>query len=240
MAIIIFQHDDINRPGRLGMTLRDHGFKLDIRRLDQGDTVPVDLDDVEGVISLGGRANVDDSFAWLDEERAFLARAHERSLPVVGVCLGAQLIGQALGGTVSKMANAEVGFAPVTLTAPAHTDTILNGIAWEAPQFHHHFYEVSELPAGATLLASSQSSANQAFRVGMRTYAFQYHPECDKPMIEALMRDAKADLNRSGATTQEFERDLERHYEMYARLGDRLAVSIATYLIPRVATASRA
>ncbi|NER02933.1 MAG: hypothetical protein F6K17_10010 [Okeania sp. SIO3C4] len=92
MAIIIFQHDDINRPGRLGMTLRDHGFKLDIRRLDQGDKVPADLDDVEAVITLGGRANVDDSFAWLDEERAYLKAAHERSLPVIGICLGCQLI----------------------------------------------------------------------------------------------------------------------------------------------------
>ena len=240
MAIITFQHDDINKPGRLGMTLRDHGFKLDIRRLDQGDQVPVDLDGVEGVVSLGGRANVDDSHAWLDQERAYIKAAHERSLPVIGICLGAQLVAEALGGTVSKMEAAEVGFAPVTLTPRAHTDTVLNGVAWTAPQFHHHFYEVSELPPGATLLASSERCTNQAFQVGMRTYGFQYHPECDRPMIDALMKDAKTDLNRAGAATQEFERDAERDYEMYARLGDRLMLSIATYLIPRVATASRA
>ncbi len=240
MPIIVFQHDAKNKPGRLGMTLRDHAFKLDTRRLDQGDPVPVDFDDVDGVISLGGAANVDDKHGWIEKECAFIRGAHERGLPVVGVCLGAQMIAKALGGTVDKAAQREAGFVDVDLLPVAHTDTIMAGIAWKTPQFSLHRYEVTELPAGGVRLAKSEHCANQAFRVGMRTYGFQYHFEADRPMMNELLADARSDLHAAGMTTDEFSRDADKKYEMFARLGDRLCVNIATYLIPRVGTAIRA
>jgi GMP synthase-like glutamine amidotransferase len=240
MPIIVFQHDAKNRPGRLGVTLRDHAFNLDTRRLDLGDPVPVDFDDVDGVISLGGTANVDDKHSWLEKEREFIRGAHERGLPVIGVCLGAQLIAQALGGTVEKSSQREAGFVDVDLLAAAHTDTILTGIAWKSPQFSLHRYEVSQLPQGAVRLAKSEHCANQAFRVGMRTYGFQYHFEADRPMMNDLLADARSDLHAAGMTTDEFARDAEKNYEMFARLGDRLCVNFATYLIPRVGTEIRA
>jgi len=123
MAIIVFQHDDRNAAGRLGLTLRDHGFKLDIRRLHRGDAVPPDFDEVEGVLSLGGKPNVDDPrdmHPWMDAELAFLREAHARALPVVGICLGHQLIAAALGGEVAKADKPEAGFVRVRLTPPAH------------------------------------------------------------------------------------------------------------------------
>lgn len=240
MPILVFQHDAKNKPGRLGMTLRDHAFKLDTRRLDQGDPIPVDYDDVDGVISLGGTANVDDKYGWLDKEREYLRGAHERGLPVVGVCLGAQLVAQALGGTVQKAQQREAGFVDVDLLPVAHTDTILTGIAWKSPQFSLHRYEVSELPKGGVQLAKSEHCANQAFRVGMRTYGFQYHFEADRPMMKELLADARSDLHAAGMTTDEFVRSADTKYEMFARLGDRLSVNIATYLIPKVGTAIRA
>ncbi len=103
MAIVVFQHADECRPGRLGLTLRDHGFRLDIRRVDRGDAIPPDFDNIDGVVSLGGPQYVTDSHAWIQRELDFLAKAHERGLPVVGICLGAQLIGKALGGEVGPM-----------------------------------------------------------------------------------------------------------------------------------------
>lgn len=239
MAVIIFQHDDRGRPGRLGLTLRDHAFKLDVRKLHRGDPVPVDYDDVDAVISLGGKPNVNYGHAWLERERDFLRGAHERALPVVGLCLGAQQLALALGGEVAKMDVPEVGFTSVKLLPPAHTDTIMGGIAWDSPQFQTHHYEVTRLPEGAVHLASSAKCANQAFRVGMRSYAFQYHFEADRVMIDEFLKDARTDLHQAGVTSDEFAKDAAQKYEMFARLADRLCLNIATYLIPRVANAVR-
>ena len=237
MPIYVLQHHDANRPGRLGMTLRDHGFDQEVLRLDRGDSLPSDFDDVDGVISLGGPQQVDEKHAWIAPELDFLREAHERALPVIGVCLGCQMIAKALGGEVGASEQPEMGFDTVTINARSHTDTMLSGIAWNAPQFHHHSYEVKEAPAGARVLSSSRRCKVQAFALGMRTYAFQYHFEADRSIIDDLTKDAKTQLHASGLTTEEFAQQLERDYPVFARLADRLCVNIATYLIPRVANA---
>lgn len=240
MAITVFQHDERGKPGRLGLTLRDHAFKLDIRRLDKGDPVPPDFDGVDAVISLGAKANLDAGHAWIEKEADFIREAHQRSLPVIGLCFGAQMIAHALGGTVAPMQRPEIGFVDVDLLPTAHTDTILSGIAWKSPQFQSHQQEITELPPGAVHLARSQTCEHQAFKAGMRTYAFQYHFEADRTAIDTYIREEQTALHHVGLTTAEFNNDAERKYETFARLADRLSVNIATYLIPKVATRIRA
>jgi GMP synthase (glutamine-hydrolysing) len=237
MPIIVIQHNDRCRPGRLGMTLRDHGFDQEIIRVDQGRPLPVDFDDVDGVISLGGHQQVDEGHAWIQPELDFIKEAHERALPVVGVCLGHQLVASALGGEVGASEQGEIGFTEVNLHPKAHVETMLSGIAWRSPQFQRHTYEVKELPEGARLLASSDRCKVQAFAAGMRTYGFQYHFEADTAIIEALTSNAKTDLHAMGTTTEEFAKDMQTKYPIFARLADRLCINIATYLIPRVANA---
>jgi GMP synthase (glutamine-hydrolysing) len=237
MPIIVFQHSDENRPGRLGMTLRDHGFHLEILRPDKGDAMPPDYDDVDGVVSMGGPQQVDEKHAWIGPELEYLRGAHERSLPVVGVCLGAQMVAQALGGTVGPADEPEVGFTDVTIGPAAHTETLLSGIAWTSPQFQHHSYEIKEPPPGARVLASSRRCKVHAFAVGLRTYAFQYHFEADRSIIADLMCDSTTALHRMGVTSEEFAQQMETTYPKFARLADRLCINIATYLIPRVANA---
>ncbi len=235
MAILVFQHSEIGRPGRLGATLRDHGWRLDIRAMHAGGDVPADLDDVDGVISLGGPQNVDeprDDWPWMDGEIEFLRAAHERSLPIVGVCLGAQMLAAALGGEVAAMPQAEVGFQTITLSQAGHTETLLSGIAWDSPQFCHHMREVRKPPAGAVVLASSRRCAVQAFRVGMRSYGFQYHFEADQRLIRDLTRESMDELHGAGYTEAEIEQQIETHYADFARLADRLCVNIATCLLP--------
>ena len=175
----------------------------------------------------------------MEREYAFLKEAHERQLPVVGICLGAQMIAHALGGDVAKMAAPEVGFPAMDIGPVGQTDTILAGVAWRSHQFQGHGYEVTKLPAGAALLASTAKCKVQAFRVGMRTYGFQFHPECDKPMARAIATENVESLNAAGITRDEFEKEMATHYDEFARLSDRICVNIATTLIPRVASAVR-
>ncbi|MEM1167351.1 MAG: type 1 glutamine amidotransferase [Planctomycetota bacterium] len=241
MSITVFQHDADAAPGRLGSILRDHAFKLDICKIHDGDTPPVDYDDVDAVISLGGAANVSEGHHWIAKECDYLKGAHDRGLPVLGVCLGAQLVAHALGGTVAQMDSPEVGFPEVTLNGPsAHTDTMLSGVAWTSPQFSLHEAEVTELPPGGVVLASSERCRVQAFKVGMRTYGFQYHFEATEPMIVRFAERMQPMLHRGGLTREEFAEQHTTRGEMFARLADRLCENLATYWIPRVANAVRA
>lgn len=235
--IVVLQHGKHGGPGRLGVTLRDHGFRLDIHRVDLphdagGRPVPRDLDNVHGVLSLGGAQNVDENHPWLKPEMDFLKSAHEAALPVVGICLGAQLIATALGGEVGKMERPEAGFAKVNLLFPAQTDVLFQGIAWTSHQFHSHGYEVKKLPPGAQLLASSERCKVQAFRVGMRTIGFQFHPEYDRAMIEASHSSGQGMYAGANVTVDELSRQADRCYAEYARLSDRLALNLATLCFP--------
>jgi GMP synthase-like glutamine amidotransferase len=233
MAIIVLQHDDRNTAGRLGMTLRDHGFKLDTRKLHRGDPVPADLDDVDGVISLGGKPNVHDSrdeHPWIDAELDLLRAAHARALPVVGICLGHQMIAAALGGEVAKCDKPEAGFVKVWLTPAAHTDEVFAGIAWDSPQFQTHGCEVVKAPPGAVVLASSAKCKIQAFKAGMRTYGFQYHFELDRDDIAKFVREGKQSFYDAGLTFDDVSKQADRDYPMFARLGDRLCVNLAAYI----------
>lgn len=239
MAIIVFQHAPTDHPGRLGLTFRDHGRPLDVRRLDLpvgGPTrnrhIPTDFDDVDGVISLGGPMNVTDAaqHPWMAAEMEFLKAAHERKLPVLGVCLGAQLIAKALGGEVGPTDKPEWGMGRVKQLPVANTDIVLAGVAWNAWQFHAHGQEVKTLPPGAVGLQFSDRCKVQSFRAGLRTYGFQYHFECDLADIQDFLACGDPQIVQSGIDPKSELDAAKAHYDEYARLGDRLCGNLALYL----------
>ncbi|MCB9847887.1 MAG: type 1 glutamine amidotransferase [Phycisphaeraceae bacterium] len=232
MTILLCQHDDMCRSGRLGLTLRDQGHRFDIRRLNRGDALPHDLDGYTAVISMGGPQNIGDDAAWMERECKLLRAAHAMELPIVGVCLGAQLVAHALGGEVASMEKPEVGFPDVMQSPSAQTDPIYAGMAWTIPQFSHHSQEVSRLPDGATLLSSSAQCKAQSFRVGVRTYAFQHHFECDRPMVADLIRAYPKTLQLAGLTEAQCSKEADEKYQFFARQSDRLSVNLATCLMP--------
>jgi GMP synthase-like glutamine amidotransferase len=249
MAIIIFQHTPSDGPGRLGLTLRDHGKQADIRRLDlpegapsaggiglRNQHIPADFDGVDGVVSLGGGMMVGDSLPWMQPELEFLAEAHNRNVPLVGICLGAQLIAKALGGEVGPMASppapsvSEWGMLPVRQHPVANTDIVLAGVPWTTWQFHAHGWEIKTAPPGAQVLQFSDRCKVQSFRAGIRTYAFQYHFECDLPMISDLLNCGSPQIAQAGVDPAAALAAAKDHYEPYARVSDRLCVNLATYL----------
>lgn len=235
MSIIVFQHEPHEPASLLGDALLRHGHRLRTIRLDRGQAVPADLDDAEAVISMGGAANVDEQnrFPWMQPEMACLRAAHEAGLPLVGICLGAQLIAAALGGKVEHMDRPEVGWAPITIGFAGTTDPIFAGVAWTHPQFHMHGCHVTTLPPDATPLASSAACRHQAFKVGLRAYAFQFHFEWGASKIAEMGRSDFA--RRAGQTPQRIAADTAMHYDTYRRLGDRIRDNIATYLVPATA-----
>jgi GMP synthase (glutamine-hydrolysing) len=142
-------------------------------------------DEVAGAVVMGGPMNVDEveRFPALAAEREWLAEAVRRRLPVLGICLGAQLLARALGAEVRPGERKEIGFAAVEV-ADAE-DPVLGGLAPGTEVLHWHG-DVFDLPAGATHLASSALTGNQAFRVG-NAWGVLFHPEADYALVEAWL-----------------------------------------------------
>lgn len=231
MSILVFEHHEIETTCRLGQILRDDGHKLDIRKPYAGDALPPDLEGVDGIVAMGGAQNVDqqDAHPYLTREIELIKEAHEAGLPVLGVCLGAQMIAAALGGEVRQMPATEVGWRPITLGFPATFDPILAGMPQKHVQFHAHEQEITKLPEGATPLASSQLCKVQAFKVGLTTYAFQFHFEWTKDDIEVVCGEQ---LTPEGVNTKPILDQGPTYYPMYRHLGDRLSSNISLLLFP--------
>jgi GMP synthase (glutamine-hydrolysing) len=142
-------------------------------------------DEVAGAVVMGGPMNADEveRFPALAAEREWLAEAVRRGLPVLGICLGAQLLARALGAEVRLGERKEVGFAPVEVGEPA--DPILGALAPSTDVLHWHG-DVFDLPDGAVPLASSALTEHQAFRLGS-AWGVLFHPEADFALVEAWL-----------------------------------------------------
>ncbi|MHC5022483.1 MAG: type 1 glutamine amidotransferase [Planctomycetota bacterium] len=234
MAILVFEHSDMCGSDRLGEILRSYGHRLRVVRLHLGEAVPVDLDDVDGVISCGGpQDTTGDSDEWVQGQMEILRAADRRGLPIVGICAGCQLLARALGGTVTRMVNdIEFGWHEVELNHVGREDPVYAGIGWKTMQFHAHRLEVSKLPEGARLLASSSRCNVQAWAKGLRTYGIQYHPEIFPERIDDWIDDDPALLTESGLSRDDVRRQTEQHYPALERLSRRLFESIALFLMP--------
>jgi GMP synthase (glutamine-hydrolysing) len=144
-----------------------------------------DHEEVAGAVVMGGPMNVDavGRFPALAAERDWLAAAVERGMPVLGICLGAQLLARALGAEVRAGQEPEIGFSPVEVADA--DDPLLGRLAPRSEVLHWHG-DVFDLPAGAQQLASSERTACQAFRAG-NAWGVLFHPEADLALVEAWL-----------------------------------------------------
>jgi len=236
MSILIIEHDPLDSAQRLDAVLRRHGHRLTTIKLHEGESLPSDLNDVDGVISLGGPQNVDQQseFTWITRELEIIKEAHDAGLPVLGICLGAQLIATALGGEVGKSETPEIGMGKVTMSFFGHGDPILTGIPWNHHQMHAHGYEVTKPPPGGTPvpMVSSDRCKCQAFRVGLTTYGFQFHFEWDKQRCLEVAQRNEPWAQAMGATMDDIKQGIETHGDAYERIGERLCQQVCARLFP--------
>ena len=176
-------------PARLGEWLSAAGLELDVRSLREGDELPPDLTGHDGVLVVGGPQSSlgdDETSPELVAVRHLLAQAVAADIPLLGVCLGAQLLALAGGGRVRVGVHGpEVGATLVAKRDAADADPLFRPLPLSPDVVQWHHDEIAELPPGATLLASSPMYPHQAFRVGRHGYGLQFHVETTPEMVRA-------------------------------------------------------
>lgn len=224
--LLVCQHVAYEILGTLDPLLRRAGFR--IRYVNFGrypDAVPR-LDGYHGLLVLGGPMNVDqvDAYPHLATEIRLIHQALERSMPVLGICLGAQLIAAALGAQVRRNREKEIGWYDVSVTDDGRGDPVFSHFGATEKLFQWHG-DTFEIPRGAVRLASSEVCPNQAFRYGDNVYGFQFHLEVDEPLVERwlnvpLHRAELAEL-AGRIDPEQIRRDTPHHIDQLKRLSDR-------------------
>lgn len=182
MRVIVFRHVPYEGAGHIEGVLAARGIALEFADLYKpGASVP-DISHAAGLISMGGPMSANDDLPWLAAERRLIAQAVARNLPVLGVCLGSQLIAKTLGARVYRNPVKEIGWFDIGFTPAAHDDPLFSGLSGPETVFHWHG-ETFDLPPGGVLLARSQVCTHQAYRVGAATYGLQFHLEVTPAMI---------------------------------------------------------
>lgn len=195
--ITCFQHIDCEGPGSLLDILKAKEIRVEVLKPFQGDPIPAHLGD--GLLVLGGPMGVyeEKQYPWMTAELDAIRKCLDSSLPVLGICLGSQMLAHAAGGRVYKGSSQEVGWFPVTMTEQGHLDPLLLGLPRELNAFHWHG-DTFTLPPQATLLAGSAAYPHQIFRVGTNAYGFQCHLEVTEDMVKSWMREYAKELVPQG------------------------------------------
>jgi GMP synthase (glutamine-hydrolysing) len=182
--VTCFQHIDCEGPGLLLDILKSKKIDLEIIKAYKGDSVPETLGD--GLIVLGGPMGVYDqgNYPWLKLELHAIRKCLELSLPLLGICLGSQMLASVAGAQVYRGALPEVGWYPVSLTEEGRLDPLLLGLPPEFMAFHWHG-DTFTLPPDAVRLARSSYYPEQVFKVGKNAYGFQCHLETTEEMIKS-------------------------------------------------------
>lgn len=185
MPIWIIRHVDHERLGHIPGILDE--LKLPYRSisLSLNDPLP-NIDEISGIISMGGPMSAYEKpqHSWIEKEEAFLRKVHERGIPILGVCLGGQILAQAFGAKIYKIPKIEIGWLPLMKTGN-QDDPLLKNL--DLPDFFQLHYDVFDLPKGAVNLLKSELTKHQMFRLGKKAYGIQFHPEANETMLRSVI-----------------------------------------------------
>lgn len=183
--ILVFQHVAAEPLGTLDTLIRQRGHRVKFVNFErQPEALPC-MDRYRGLIVLGGPMNVEQQNArpHLRTELCVIEQALKQNKPVLGICLGAQLLAHALGAQVRRHERAEIGWYDLETTSPGQLDPLLSPLGERIPVFEWHSRSFS-IPHGAQHLARTSTCENQAFRYGSNAYGFQFHLEMNQTLIE--------------------------------------------------------
>ena len=231
MHLLVLQHADVEHPGIFRKFLHEDGHTWDAVELDAGEALP-SLDGYDGLWVMGGPMDVwqEDAHPWLRDEKAFIRTAvADRGLPFLGLCLGHQLLAEALGGTVGRSQTPEIGVMDVQLTEAGASGVIFDGLPERFSTLQWHSAEVTQMPAGATCLATSPACAVQAMKWETRAFSVQFHLEVEADTVKnwsAIPEYRKALENAMGSDgVQVMEDAVAKNFENFEKAAERFYIN---------------
>jgi len=223
--ILVCQHVAHEVLGTLDPLLRRAGFRIRYVNFARSPQAEPALDGYRGLVVLGGpmSANHGDRFPFLTTEIRLIEEAMRRNLPVLGICLGAQLIAKTLGASVYPNREKEIGWFEVSPAAEAARDPLLRHLSGVENIFQWHG-DTFDLPHRAAHLASSELCVNQAFRYGASVYGLQFHLEVDEPMIRRwlMVSENQTELASLGIDPAAIEAETPRYIGRLKELSERV------------------
>lgn len=225
--MLVFQHVPHEILGTLDHLLRDAGFRIRYVNFGRRHDATPDVSRYHGLVVLGGPMNCDQTahYPHLGFEVDAIRKAIDKGLPVLGICLGAQLIARALDADVNRNGVKEIGWYDVTPTADGGKDPLFSHFAGTEKIFQWHG-DRFEIPRGAVHLAASAACANQAFRYGENVYALQFHLEVDEALISRWLHTPvmaqEIECLGPGFHPQRIMADTRRHIGRSLKLGRSL------------------
>ncbi|MBF0460212.1 MAG: type 1 glutamine amidotransferase [Magnetococcales bacterium] len=234
MRIHALLHVPFEGLAHIGTWARQHGHAVSSTRFFQCDRLPA-LDQVDFLIIMGGPMSIhdEDFFPWLIEEKQWIAQAIQAGKPVLGICLGAQLIASVLGAKVYRNRCKEIGWFPVR-KMPLVSETPLTDWLPTALETFHWHGETFDLPAGAVHLAASAACHNQAFLYDQRVMGLQFHLETTPESASLLLTHCADDLQPGGEYVQT-GREIQEKAEHFSRINhvmENLLARFAAAVIP--------
>jgi GMP synthase-like glutamine amidotransferase len=238
---LVVENDPSDGPGRLGDWLVSGGLRLQVLRPHAGDPLPADLEGYAALVVLGGEQDAFPDAAgergapWFGQVDGLLRKAVRYKVPTLAVCLGAQLLAHAHGGTVERSsAGPEIGVKLVARRDKADEDPIFAAVPFSPDVFQWHRDEIVELPMNATLLAASTHYPIQAFRIGGAAWGLQFHIECDLPMFAQWAIEGVDTLAELGIDALEMLERVEGALDDVAEVWKPFAERFAAVALGRV------
>lgn len=221
--VLVIQHIACESPGLVKSVLTREGWELNHLRLHRHDRLPPRLGSARGLVILGGPMGVydGDQYSFLENERRLIEEALELGRPVLGVCLGSQLLAATLGATVTTSPRREIGWHTVHFTRAATVDPVWQGATDDLMAFHWHG-DRFELPQGAQSLGWSSLTECQAFRWGRSAYGILFHLEVDQRAVERMTAAFQAELLSTGQRPSDILSEAGSHLPGLEKVGSHV------------------